>query len=909
MSALKDLQIAARSLTRDPGIAAVAILTVALGVGANTAIFSVVNGVLLRPLPFPEPDRLVTVTEAITTPTTSFPTLPVNAWHYTWWRQHAQSFSNVAAADLVSTTLTGAGEPEQFDSARVTANFFQTLGVSAALGRTFAPGEDEVGRDRQALISHSLWQRRFSADKSLIGQTVQLDSQPFTIIGILPADFRFPSLRPGELGTVTVRHNPDIIRPLAFSQDELKERMGRFNYIVIGRLKPGTSMARAGAELNVIAKQLETMANEKVGLAATLNPLRDSLVRKSRQALLVLLAAVGSVLLIACLNLASLFLARAERRSAESAVRIALGASGARLTRQILTETVLLSIVGGILGVALAAAGLNVLLRGTALDLPRMHEVQLDRTVLLFALAVSIATGLLVGAASAWRSVRVNPHDHLKSGGRSTLGSGAAGSRMRQTLIAAEVGLSIVLLSAAALLTASFGRIMRAERGFEAPAVLAADIQIPRQQYKEKADRDRFHERVLANLTAQPGVVSAAIVTALPLTGETWVDSISVPGDKRPGFERPAANVRFASADYFRTMGIPIVAGRTFSENDRKRKVTVISERVAATLWPGQNAVGRNLDNGDPFEVIGIVRDVKADADKPAPLMMYRPSWDWSPSRVRLVARSNGDPHAIAGSIRAAVRSADANVPVQQFQTMRELLDESVAQRRLQTLLISVFAGTALLLSRVRHLWCRCLFGHAAQERNGPAHRPRSASWRSVFAGGLAQHETGGRRARPRRARRICGRPRPDQPPLRGPPEQSRNSRRRPCPAAQRRIVRLLHPRATRNQGPAARNVAQRVSARLVGPNAGPLSWSPPPAWYWSHFLRWRVYRFDNVCAVLRHLSCQVLDSPFGRFHPLPPLSASRMCSCKRLANGHTYLALQLPLIIAGWRRDQVLGQ
>jgi len=296
--------------------------------------------------------------------------------------------------------------------------------------------------------------------------------------------------------------------------------------------------------------------------------------------------------------------------------------------------------------------------------------------------------------------MRVNPYEHLKSGGRATLGSAASGSRMRQTLIAAEVALSIVLLTAAALLTASFGRIMGADRGFEAPAVLTTDIQIPRQQYKQKADRDRFHERVLANLTAQPGVVSAGIVTALPLTGETWIDAISVPGDKRPGFERPSANVRFASADYFRTMGIPMLAGRTFSENDRKRKVTIISERVAATLWPGQNAVGRNLDrNGDPFEVIGIVRDVKTDADKPAPLMMYRPYWDWSPSRVRLVARSNGDPRAAVGGMRAAVRSADANVPVQQFQTMRELLDDSVAQRRLQTLLICVFAGTALLLA------------------------------------------------------------------------------------------------------------------------------------------------------------------------------------------------------------------
>jgi putative ABC transport system permease protein len=700
MSLLNDIRSGARVLTREPAIAAAAVLTVALGVGANTAIFSVVNGVLLQPLPFPAPDRLVTVHEAVTTATKTYPVLPVNAWHYTWWRQHARSFENIAAADLRSTTLTGAGEPEQLDSARVSANLFQTLGVDAALGRTFTSGEDEPGRDRVALISHSLWRRRFSADPALIGRTVQLDSQPHTILGILSADFRFPSLRPGQLGSARVRHNPDVIRPLAFSQDELKERMGRFNYIVIGRLKPGVSLASAGAELNVIAAQIETMANEKIGLQAGVNPLRDALVRKSRRALLVLLAAVASVLLIACLNLASLFLARAERRSTEFAVRLALGAPRRRLVSQILGETLLLSVIGGLLGVALAAFGLNLLLHNAPVDLPRIHEVRLDRNVLLFALGVSVGAGLLFGAGSAWRPTRVNPHQDLKSGGRTTIGSGVSGTRMRQTLIAAEAGLSVVLLTAAALLIASFGRVLQSEQGFEAPAVLAADIQIPWEQYREKTGRDRFHERVLANLTSQPGVVSAGIVTALPLTGETWIDHVSVHGDNRPGFERPSTNVRFASADYFRTMGIPLTAGRTFSESDRQRKVAIVSQRLAATLWPDQDAAGRSLDrNGELFEVIGVARDVKADPDKPAPLMMYRPYWDSSPLRVRLVARSNSDPRAIAGAIRAAVHSVDAAVPVQQLQTMQELLDDSVAQRRLQTVLIAVFAGAALLLT------------------------------------------------------------------------------------------------------------------------------------------------------------------------------------------------------------------
>ncbi|NWF82610.1 MAG: ABC transporter permease [Bryobacteraceae bacterium] len=596
--------------------------------------------------------------------------------------------------------LTGAGEPEQLDSARVTSNLFDTLGVGAAVGRVFAAGEDEEGRHQVAVISHALWKRRFNGDPAVIGRTARLDSVPYTVIGVLPPDFRFPPLRPGQLGNATIRHNPDIVRPLVFSPEELQEKMGRFNYIVIGRLRRGTSAAEGQAELNVIARQLVAMTNDNVELAAALNPLHEAVVGNSRRALLVLLAAVGTVLLIACLNLANLFLARAERRSGEYAVRVALGASGARLTLQILAETVLLSIAGGMIGVALASAGVSALLNNWALDLPRVHEVRLDRTVLIFALAVSAATGLLVGAGSAWRALRVNTQEHLKPGGRLALGSGAHGSRMRQALISAEVGLSIVLLTAAALLASSFSRIIGSDRGYEAPAVLAADIQIPRQQYKEKADRNRFHERVISNLASQPGVVAAGIITALPLTGETWIDNISIPGDKRPIWERPSANVRFASEGYFRTMGIRIIEGRAFSEGDRGKKVTMISERTAAALWPGLSAVGRSVDrNGELFEVVGVVRDVRTDADKPAPLMMYRPYWDWSPSRVRLVARSAGDPLAIAGAMRAAVQAADANVPVQQLQTMEQLLDDSLAQRRLQTMLISGFAGTALLLA------------------------------------------------------------------------------------------------------------------------------------------------------------------------------------------------------------------
>jgi putative ABC transport system permease protein len=702
MPLIHDLRLAARVLSRERGIAVAAVLTVALGVGANTAIFSIVNSVLLQPLPYAESHRLVTVNEVVGSVAKTYPTLPVNAWHYNWWRQNARSFDRIAAADLGSSTLTGLGEPEQLDSARTSSNFFDTLGASAALGRTFASAEDQEGSPRVAVISHALWQRKFSSDPSAVGRTVQLDHIPHTIIGVLPPAFRFPSLRPGEMGSASSRRVPDVIRPLVFSKDELAERMGRFNYICIARLAPGVTLPQAKAEMNAIAKQLETETKTPIGLEAAVTPLRDTLAYKTRRPLLLLLAAVGSVLLIACLNLASLFLARAERRSSEFAIRIALGASRSHLMKQIFTESLLLSLGGGALGILLAAATLNSLIAFAPPELPRITGIRLDGAVLLFAAALTLATGFLFAAASLLRIFRADPNRHIRSGGRNSLGAGVSAGRTRQILIAAEVGLSVVLLTVAGLLAASFSRVLRADQGFHAPTVLATDIQIAFDRYKEQKDRDRFHERLIANLESQPGIVSAAIVTALPLTGETWVDSVSFQGDPRPDIERPTTNVRFASPGYFRTLGLPLVAGRTFTAADQGRKVAVISESLAAKLWPGRSPLGRNLSRFDQlFEVIGVAKDVKADADKPAPFMMYRPDWDWSPTRVRLIARSQSDPHAIANSVRAAVRFTDPTVPVREFVTMRDLFDDSVSQRRLQTTLLSVFAAVALLLAAI----------------------------------------------------------------------------------------------------------------------------------------------------------------------------------------------------------------
>jgi putative ABC transport system permease protein len=698
MNPWNDLRSSARILLHEPGFAALTILTVALGVGANTAIFSIVNGVLLRPLPYGDPDRLVALREVVPAIAQTYPTLPVSARHFTEWRQRLSSFERLSAVDTGNGALTGAGEPEQLDIARVSADLFETLGVQPAMGRTFVRGEDQSGHDRVAIISDSLWRRRFSANSGILGKTIQLDSQSYTVIGILPPWFRFPSARVLEVGQVSVS-KPEVFRPLVFDDDEMKELMGNFNYTVIAKLKRGVSADQSLAELNVIAAQLVKMSGEKMELRASVIPMRDSIVGKSRRGLWVLLAGVGAVMLIGCVNLANLLLARSERRAKDVAIRAAIGASGGQLVRQALVETVFLAVIGGVLGVTVAAAGLGALVRSAPPDIPRLDEVRLDFWVLVFALAITTATGLLFGLAPAWRVRRADPQDALKSGGHVMTG-GVSGARLRGALIAAEMGLSVILLVTAGLLMSSFARLIRTDKGFRAPTVLAGDVQIPWEKYKKEEQRNAFHERLLDRLRAEPGVVSAAVVTALPLTGETWVDMASLPGDTRPELERPMVNVRFASADYFRTMGIPLLAGRTFSDNDRKRNVAVISERVAHALWPGQNAVGRQFaSNETTREVIGVVGDVLAEPHRPAVSIVYRPYWDWSPRRVELVARAAGDPRSIASAMHAAIRSVDPDVPLPELHTMQEVLAESLAQRQFQMLLILAFAGTAIVLA------------------------------------------------------------------------------------------------------------------------------------------------------------------------------------------------------------------
>ncbi|HOQ45421.1 MAG TPA: ABC transporter permease [Bryobacteraceae bacterium] len=700
MNLWRDLRLAARILIREPAFTSIAILMLALGIGATTTTFSVVNGVLLKPLSYHDPERLVSIREVASHLAHLYPTVPVNARHFVEWRRQCPSFEGMSAIIQVSLNLTGSGEPERLEAASVSPNLFRVLGVRVALGRDFLDEEEQRGRDNVVVLTDGLWRRRFHADPSLVGKTIRLNGLPHTVVGVLPPDFRYPNRNAFGTGE-SVAPQADLFRPLSFRDDELAELLGRHNYAVIARLKPGVTRQRAGAELEAVQLQMIQLAGAKTELRAHVTPLLDTVVGNAGRGLIYLLCAVGVVLLIVCVNLANLLLARGERRAREAAVRTALGAGRAQLLRGALAEVLIIGLAGGGIGLGAAAFAVAALRRST-LDIPRLNEVQVDAGVLIFALGLTLLTCLLFGLLPAWRTSRADPQQALKAGGRTATES-RSGLRIRSLLVTAEVALSAVLLITAGLLMNSFVRLMRVDKGFSAPTVLAVDLAIEGPAYGKREQREAFYQRLLNDLSSRPGVQAAAICTALPLQGETWIDQAYIPGLPESEESRILVNVRFVSADYFRTMGIPLRAGRTFSDNDRDRRVALISERLAQRLWPGRDAVGRTFSRGNnmSYEVIGVVGDVRAEVHKPPVSMVYRPYWDpnWVPFRSILVARAAGDPRSVAGAMRAAIRATDPDVPVPQMRTISEVLDESVAQRRFQMTLAGSFAFTALLLA------------------------------------------------------------------------------------------------------------------------------------------------------------------------------------------------------------------
>lgn len=756
---LSDLRYAFRSLRKSPGYTVVALLTLALGIGASAVVFSVVNAVVLRPLAFPASERLVAARIVVPAYAKLYPTLPVNARFFREWRA-LPAFSELALIDRSRSTITGAGDPVRVSALRCSANLFSVLRVSPALGRSFAANEDAKGKAPVAIVSDRFWRNRLAADPAVLDRTITLDQQPFTVIGVLPADFRLPEAHDFLTGK-TSAGEPEVFISKQFDADELNVIAGRFNYDVIGRLAPGVTPAAALAQMNVVAARLAGLAKQPgLELRGYLAPLQEAVVGPARRGLFLLLGAIGAVLLIACLNLSMLALARAERQSRDRAVRSALGASRGRLVREALAESVLLSIGGGVLGCLCASWGLDLLLRFAPGDLPRLDEVSLDSTVLLFALGTTIVTAFIAGLTPAWRAARTATASLHGSANRTVTGSVGA-RRLRHLLIAIETGVSTLLLAVAALLAASFIRLLHTDAGFHAPHTYVVDLAIPYEKYRSDADRIAYHQRLLTEVAATAGVNAAAISTALPLQGETWIDTVWTLDDTRPQSQRPNANIRFISADFFNTLGIPFLGGRTFRDTDRNAKVAVISARLAATLWPGLNPIGRKFSGGNDevLEVIGLVGDVRANADqRPAPVV-YKPYWASAPADVSLVVKTSTSVVVLASALRQTIHRIDADVPVGPLRTMSDLLESSVAVRHFQLRLVLVFALSALTLAglgvygvvshsvaqRTRELGIRLAFGASSTALRGLVLRQGFAPIAWGLLGGILAALAGGR--------------------------------------------------------------------------------------------------------------------------------------------------------------------
>ena len=624
---LGDLRFALRLLRRSPGFSLVAIATLALGIGANTAIFSVVDHVLLRPLPYRGSDRLYAVHEVVPKFAHVAPLVPVNAMHFREWRRGVRSFDRMALIGGVALNLTGTGEPERLAAARVSPALFAMLGVRPRLGRTFVEAEDHPGRDAVVIIDDALWKRRFAADPGILGRKIVLDGRPYEVVGVLPPDFRFPKL--ASLYAMTIAETrPQLWKPFAVKDDEL-EAMGDFNYACIVSLRPGVSLAHAAAELGAAQKAISDSVGAHIELLASLVPLQDQITGRSRTGLGMLLAAVGVVLLVGCVNIANLLLAQTTGRRREIAIRSAIGASGGRLVRQMLVESLVLSAIGGAGGVLVSYAAVQAIRLWAPVDLPRLDEIGVDGRVLLFGMALAVAAGLLCGLLPAWRFAHADPQEAMRSGTRGSTPS-ARHARVRMLLVASEVALSAVCLTVAGLLLHSYVKVLAVDAGFEAQHVVTVEINLPPSRYADLPQRSQLLRSALDALRVVPGVTSVGVSNQLPLGGEGGNNLVAPEGFVGAFTDRPLADIRHVNPEYFATMGIPLRSGRPFAEADRAYRVALVSAMAAERLWPGQDPVGRRMQMGGDdtplMQVVGVVGDVRGiSLDKAPTMTVYIP--------------------------------------------------------------------------------------------------------------------------------------------------------------------------------------------------------------------------------------------------------------------------------------------
>jgi putative ABC transport system permease protein len=708
---LQDLRYGARTMLRSPGFTVTAVLALALGIGANTAIFSVVNAVLLRPLPFDQPDRLVQLWH--TPPQKSFPGMAiftVSPANFLDWRAQNHSFEGMAAYGFGRYTITGSGHPETIRMAAATVGLFSILHAQPLLGRGFVDGEDEPGHEHEVVLSYGFWHSYFAGNPDIVGKDIQLNGQAYTVIGVMGPAFDFPISTDPDMRT-------QMWKPLAWSA-QVRANRDNHNYAVIARLRDGVSLHQAQAELDAISNQLaQAYPNDNKGWGAIAIPLRDDLVSDVRPALLILLGAVALVLLIACANVANLMLARAFSRRKEVAVRTALGATRGRLLQQALSETLLLAVAGGTLGLVFAHYGVILIVKFLAQRLPRSNEIALDGWVLAFTLGISLLTGFAAGLLPALRMANADLNQALKQGlGRTSADSG--GNRTRNVLVVSEVALSLMLLIGAGLLIRSLWALHRVNPGFDPSGVVTMAVSVPPGKFAEPQQQIGYFGRVLELVRNLPGVQSAGLIDSLPLSGDGSHQPISVEGrPPAPMADLPEVDVRLISPGYMSAMHIALLSGRDVDDSDVAGQpgAVLISESMAKSLWPNEDAIGKHLTlyffPDVPRVVVGVVADVKMNAmneTQPAPTL-YFPLAQLSPVRgehwrsipMSLAVRTNAAPLSVVPAITGSIREIDSEVPLLNIRTMDDSVSASLSPARFTMLLLGAFAGLALLLAVV----------------------------------------------------------------------------------------------------------------------------------------------------------------------------------------------------------------
>ena len=689
---LNDFRYALRQLIKAPGFTIVAIVTLALGIGACTAIFSVVNTVLLRPLDFPNPDRIVLIRE---TQLPQFPEFSVAPPNYIDWEKQAKSFEHLAASAVARLNLTGDGEPQQITGVRATAHYFDVYGVKPILGRLLLPEEDAPGKNHVVVLNYPFWQRVFGGARDVVGRTIQLNGEPYNIVGVAPSDW--------------TANKVDLWTPMAFKPEDVANNARGGHYInVAGRLKPGVTVAQAKSELELIASQLaKQYPDTNKGWGIFMIPMQDNLVRDVKPVLYTLLGAVGCVLLIACANLANLLLARATARQREISIRAALGAGRGRLIRQLLTESVVLALCGGVAGVILARWGLDALLALAPTNLPRVTEIHLDSGVLLFSLALSVVTGLVFGIAPALLAARTDVNEALKQGTRGSTEGGARG-RLRSALVVAEVVLALVLLGGAGLLARSFMQLTHVDPGFVPENATALRLSLPQKKYAQPEQQNAFANSLLERLKDLPGVQAAGITHSMPLVGD-YVLGFNIEG--RPALDPndlPNTNYYAVTPDYFRAMGIRLVRGRVFTAQDdvKAPRVAIINETMARQFFPNEDPIGKriNITNGPDTwrQIIGVVGDIKQyGVDKATSAQSYEPFAQVPFSSLNVVIRTKGSPAALLGALRPAVYAVDKDQPVGTIRPLEEIVADSISRQRFAMTLLTVFSAVALVIAAV----------------------------------------------------------------------------------------------------------------------------------------------------------------------------------------------------------------